>query len=208
MTQPMPKAIGDTEDLTATEEILQVYAGLIDDDHGLKTPQRFLSMLSELTQCRPIGNEIVQAAHMQDCIKWASFPNEPHVDEMIVVQKIPFVSVCNHHVVPFMGYADVAYVPDQTIAGLSKFARVVKHFARQLQVQERLTANVADFLEDKLKPKGLAVMMRAEHLCMTIRGTQTPGTLTTTSAMRGVFSDHSKTAKTEFLTVVGFNGQG
>jgi GTP cyclohydrolase I len=187
--------------------ILEEFAGLRDDSHGNNTPERFLAMLNELTQCKPLvvdepGNAgPVNAAHIDGCIKWKEFPTE--TDEMIIVEKIPFVSVCNHHVLPFSGYAHVAYVPDNSMAGLSKFARVVKHFARQLQVQERLTADVIDFLEERLQPAGIGVVLRAEHMCMTIRGTQSPGTMTTTSAMRGVFAEHDRTAKAEFLQMIG-----
>jgi GTP cyclohydrolase I len=121
---------------------------------------------------------------------------------MVVVRNITFTSLCNHHVVPFMGVAHIAYVPKNAVAGLSKFARVVRHFGRQLQVQERLTAEIADFLEGTLSPRGVGVVVEAEHLCMTIRGVHSPGTLTTTSAMRGVFSDHDRTAKAEFLNLI------
>lgn len=176
-------------DLAWTESLLAAHAGLIDDGHGEDTPRRFLVMLSELTSHRHCDG---------DCLKWKVFINDG-MDEMIVVQDIPFVSVCNHHVIPFMGFAHVAYVPDKKIAGLSKFARVVDHFARALQVQERLTAQVADFLEERLEPRGVGVILRAEHLCMTIRGVQKPGALTTTAAMRGVFADHDRTAKAEFM---------
>lgn len=174
------------------EELLAHTTGLdVDDDHGRGTPARFIRMLEELTTS-----------------KWnpdtfTVFPNTEGLDQMVVVQKIPFVSVCNHHVIPFVGYAHVGYIPSEKIAGLSKFARVVQHFACRLQVQERLTIQVADFLEERLDPIGLAVMMSAEHMCMVVRGVQAPGTFTTTSAMRGVFSDHDRTAKAEFLRVIG-----
>jgi GTP cyclohydrolase IA len=171
-----------------TEKILQHYAGLLGDAHGENTPERFLFMLDELTECK----DCIGA-----CIKWRDFPTESN--DMVVVQQIPFSSVCNHHVVPFVGFAHIAYVPEERIAGLSKFARTVHHFARRLQVQEDLTYQIANYIEAKLRPKGIAVVMRAEHLCMTIRGVQAPGTYTTTSRMTGVFGDHSRTAKQEFL---------
>jgi GTP cyclohydrolase I len=187
-------------DQSATLGLLQNFAGLKYDEHGKDTPKRFLSMLDELTQCRDNSDE-----HRDTCIKWKAFPSES--DEMIIVEAIPFVSVCNHHVVPFIGVAHIAYVPDTVMAGLSKFGRVVQHFARQLQVQERLTKQVADYLEGALHPRGIGVIIRAEHMCMTIRGLRAPGTYTTTSSMRGVFADHDRTAKVEFLAFVNGNGK-
>jgi GTP cyclohydrolase I len=122
--------------------------------------------------------------------------------DMVIVKDIPFVSVCNHHIVPFAGVAHVAYIPDEVVAGLSKFARAVRYFSKQLQVQEELTDDIADFLEENLHPLGVGVIMSAEHMCMTIRGVQTPGTRTITSTMRGAFADHTKTAKAEFLQFI------
>jgi GTP cyclohydrolase I len=181
--------------------LLQRFAGLdLGSEHGQRTPERFLDMLDELTQCKPWQEEAQNKDHLTDCIKWKTFPSIS--DEMIVIQDMPFTSLCSHHVVPFMGVAHVAYVPDKEIAGLSKFARVVRHFARQLQVQEQLTADIAAFLETHLAPRGVGVIVRAEHLCMTIRGVQAPGAKTTTSAMRGVFGDHTRTAKVEFLSII------
>lgn len=172
------------------EGILQIHAGLdMTSDHGRDTPRRFIGMLDELTKCKDCTG---------DCMKWKSF-SENDIDQMIVISKIPFSSVCNHHVVPFVGFAWIGYVPSDTVAGLSKFARVVHHFAHRLQVQENLTRDIADYLEDKLTPKGVMVVMEAEHLCMTIRGVQTPGTTTRTVVTRGVFADHTRTAKMEFL---------
>jgi GTP cyclohydrolase I len=182
-------------------EQLEKYAGLdTNDEHGEDTPARFLKFLDEITGCKEREDETDQEQHLKDCIKWKMFQSSG--DEMIVVEKIPFTSVCNHHVVPFIGHANIAYVPEKWNAGLSKFARVVKHFARQLQIQERLTEEVAEYLNFQLSPKGVAVVIRAEHMCMTIRGVQAPGTMTTTSAMKGVFADHSRTAKAEFLNLI------
>lgn len=188
------------EDVENARGLLQRYAGIIDDVHGKDTPARFLNMLDELTMCRDADE-----AHMLDCVKWKAFPAEGMRD-MIVLEKIPFVSVCNHHLLAFKGYAHVAYVPDHIMAGLSKFARVVKHFARQPQVQERMTKQIGDFLEEYLAPKGVGVIVTAEHMCMTIRGVASEGTWTTTSTMRGVFSEHDRTAKAEFLQIVNARG--
>jgi GTP cyclohydrolase I len=181
------------------KDLLQEYTGLDDSEHSQDTPKRFLEMLSELTSHR-VG--LCDAK----CMKFKTFDNEG-MDEMIVVQGITFVSVCNHHVIPFMGVAHIAYVPDKLIAGLSKFARVVDHFSRTLQVQERLTAQVADFLEEQLKPRGVAVIMQAEHLCMTVRGVHKPGAKTTTATMKGVFADHTRTAKAEFMQYLQNGGK-
>lgn len=158
------------------------------DAHGAKTPQRFAAMLSELTTPPEF--------------EFTVFDNEDKADEIVLVQDIPFVSVCNHHVVPFVGKAHVGYIPDKHLVGLSKLARTVHYFARRLQVQERLTQQVANYLEEHLDPVGVAVIMQAEHMCMTIRGVQTPGTYTTTSAMLGVFADHKRTAKAEFMQLL------
>jgi GTP cyclohydrolase I len=119
---------------------------------------------------------------------------------MIVQRDIPFVSLCNHHVLPFIGVAHIGYIPSDKNVGLSKFGRVVHHFARRLQVQERMTTQISSFLSGALNPVGLAVVVEAEHLCMTIRGVQVPGTRTSTQKMTGVFADHTKTAKMEFLS--------
>lgn len=178
----------DKESVEAAEVLLRAVAGLdVHDVHGQGTPERFVQMLRELTTSEPV--------------RFTTFPNDGY-DEMIVIQRIPFVSLCSHHIIPFMGTAAVGYVPDQKIAGLSKFARVIHHYAKRLQVQERLTQQIADFLQKELEPKGIAVVMEAEHLCMTIRGAQAPGATTYTAVMQGVFGDHSKTAKMEFLARV------
>jgi GTP cyclohydrolase I len=129
-------------------------------------------------------------------------------DEVVVVSPIPFYSLCEHHLLPFHGQAHVAYIPAGRIVGLSKFARVVYHFARRLQVQERLTTQVADYIEEGLNggtntaPVGLAVVIQAEHLCMSMRGAQVPGAITTTSVMRGAFRDKGA-ARSEVLGLMG-----
>jgi len=176
---------GETAEVNWARALLQSVAGLEDDEHGEDTPDRFVAMLREMTTPEPI--------------KWKVFTNDGY-DEMLIARDIPFVSLCNHHVVPFIGKADIGYIPGDKIIGLSKFARVVKHFAAGLQLQERLTKQIADYIEEHLNPLGVAVVMEAEHLCMTIRGVQSPGTRTYTAAMRGRFSEHDRTAKAEFLS--------
>ncbi|MCF8571996.1 GTP cyclohydrolase I FolE [Gordonia sp. HY002] len=127
-----------------------------------------------------------------------TFPNESGYDELVLVRDIHFSSLCEHHLLPFRGVAHVGYLPGQRILGLSKLARVVELFARDLQVQERLTMQVADWLEESLRPRGVGVLVEAEHMCMSIRGVRAPGTWTTTSALRGLLRD-SGPARGEFL---------
>jgi len=181
-------ALNQYETEPALEEtarrLLESACNLQPDEHGLDTPKRFVAMLRELTTPQPFDFKVFDSKD---------------ADQMVIVRNIPFVSVCNHHVIPFVGKADIGYIPGPYHAGLSKFARVVQYFAKGLQVQERLTKQVADYLEEKLKPRGLAVVMEAEHMCMTIRGVQSPGTSTYTAEMRGFFNDHTRTAKAEFL---------
>jgi GTP cyclohydrolase I len=129
-----------------------------------------------------------------------TFPNEEGYDELVVARAIPFHSLCEHHLIPFVGVAHVAYLPGERIVGLSKLARVVEHFARRLQVQERMTVQVADWLETELSPRGVGVVLDAEHFCMTIRGVQKPGARTTTSALRGRVREDERT-RAEFLAL-------
>jgi GTP cyclohydrolase I len=133
-----------------------------------------------------------------------TFPNDPPTDEMVAVIDIPFYSLCAHHFLPFHGRAHVAYLPGEQIVGLSKLARAVEFFARRPQVQERLTEQVADFLEDRLDPRGVAVAVEATHFCMEMRGTQKPGALTLTSTTRGAFKDAALRA--EFFQRIRRNG--
>src|SRR5687767_10600060 len=114
-----------------------------------------------------------------------TFPNDGGYDELVVARDIPFHSLCEHHLLPFIGVAHVAYLPGERIVGLSKLARVVESFARALQVQERLTTQVARWLDSALRPKGVGVVIEAEHMCMSLRGVQKPGATTVTSALHG-----------------------
>jgi GTP cyclohydrolase I len=158
----------------------------VEEDHRAETPKRFVAMLTEM--CTQTDYDK----------KFKTFPNHG-VDEMITLGPIPFYTLCAHHVVPFYGNAWIGYVPRDLIAGLSKFARVVKGIAKGLWVQEELTQSIANYLDDALQPRGVAVVMKAEHLCMAMRGIAQPGVITTTSSMKGVFGDHDRTAKAEFL---------
>jgi len=127
---------------------------------------------------------------------------EKEHDEVILLKGIPLYSICEHHMVPFIGTAHVAYIPDgNRITGLSKVARVVDIFSRRLQVQERLTTDIADCMMKKLKPKGVMVVIEAEHLCMSMRGVKKPGIMTITSAVRGMFRSNQKT-RSEALSLM------
>lgn len=130
-----------------------------------------------------------------------TFPNEPHVDEIVVVGGIRFYSLCAHHGLPFAGSAAIGYIPGTRVLGLSKFARVIDFFAHRFQTQERLTHQIATFLERALEPVGIGVVMRAEHLCMSMRGAERPGHSTITSDMRGVFKSKPE-ARAELLALV------
>jgi len=122
-------------------------------------------------------------------------------DEIILLKGIPLYSMCEHHMLPFIGRAHVAYIPDKRITGLSKIARVVDVLSKRLQVQERLTTEIADAIMKKLKPKGVMVVIEAEHLCMSMRGVKKAGTLTATSVVRGIFLTNSKTRQ-EALSLI------
>jgi len=155
------------------------------------TPRRVAAMYAELLTPEPFN--------------LTTFANDARYDELVVVRAIPFVSLCAHHLLPFAGHAHVAYIPDERIVGLSKLARIVKHFARALQMQERLTKQVADVVQGELVPKGVGVVVEAQHQCMTIRGVHAAGTTTVTSAMYGLLRDNPAT-RSEFLSLVGVSG--
>jgi GTP cyclohydrolase I len=118
-----------------------------------------------------------------------TFPNDGEYNELVLERSIPFASLCEHHVLPFVGVAHVGYVPGQRIIGLSKLGRAVEHLARGLQVQERLTVDIADWLEDTVAPEGVGVMLEAEHLCVSMRGARTTGSRTVTSRLTGKLRD-------------------
>jgi GTP cyclohydrolase I len=124
-------------------------------------------------------------------------------DEMVILRDIPFHSMCEHHLLPFYGVAHVGYIPNEggRVVGVSKLARVVEIFAKRLQLQERMTTQIADAIMDALQPKGVAVVVQAEHLCMTMRGIKKPGSNVVTSATRGLFRTRAAT-RSEFLSLV------
>lgn len=133
-----------------------------------------------------------------------TFPNEPRVDELVAIGGMRFYSLCAHHGLPFGGRAAIGYIPKAKVLGLSKFARVLDHFAHRFQTQERLTHQIASFLEAELEPTAIGVVLRAEHLCMSMRGAERPGHSTVTSDMRGAFKTKPE-ARAELLTLVSPN---
>ena len=160
------------------------------DEHVRDTPRRVADAYAELLTPRDFD--------------LTTFPNDEGYDELVVARDIPFHSLCEHHMLPFRGVAHVGYLPEDRILGLSKLARVVGLFSRSLQVQERLTQQVADWLQEHVRPKGVAVVLQAEHLCMSLRGVQAAGALTTTSALHGLLR-HDPRSRAEFFALAGIS---
>jgi GTP cyclohydrolase I len=183
--EPQPRVM----DLGAAERAaadLLAALGAGGSDHLEDTPRRVAAAYAELLTPVPFNA--------------TAFPNDEGYDELVVVCDIPFQSLCAHHLLPFHGTAQIAYLPGDRIIGLSKLGRVVDMFARDLQVQERLTVQVADWLEETLEPRGVGVILEAEHLCMSLRGVQKPGAMTVTSALRGALK-HDPRTRQEFLSL-------
>ncbi len=158
------------------------------DREGLReTPERIARMWEEFDRQREFDMKL--------------FDEFGSYNEMVLVKDIRFYSFCEHHLLPFFGKVHIAYIPDGVICGLSKLVRTVRAFSLKPQVQERLTEEIADFLERELKPRGVGVVIEAEHLCMSIRGAMSPGHITTTSALRGAFLKDMKTRE-EFLKLI------
>lgn len=158
------------------------------DEHLAATPGRVARAYAELLSPRPFN--------------LTTFANDEGYDELVVTRDIPFHSLCEHHLLPFVGVAHLGYLPGQRILGLSKLARVVEHFARRVQVQERLTAQIAAWLNEHLSPKGVGVVLEAEHHCMSLRGVRATGSRTVTSALHGLLRDDER-SRAEFLGLVG-----
>jgi len=189
--RPVPGP-GDDIDLPAAEraagDLLGALGVDLDDESLRDTPKRVARMYAELLTPGSFNP--------------TTFPNDGGYDELVVATGIPFHSLCEHHLLPFVGVAHVGYLPGERIIGLSKLARVVELFARRLQVQERLTTQVADWLDAHLAPKGVGVVLEAEHLCMSLRGVQKAGARTVTSALHGLVRDDPRTRQ-EFLSLTG-----
>ena len=162
------------------------------DREGLaETPRRVADMYTEIF-----------GGLAEDPAQYVKLFHETGNDGLVTVRDIPLYSMCEHHLIPFTGVAHIAYIPrGGTVIGLSKLARVVSNFAQRPQLQERLTAQIADFLEEKLNPQGIAVIIEAEHLCMTMRGARAAGSRTQTSALRGLMRTDSRT-RAETLTLL------
>jgi len=133
-----------------------------------------------------------------------TFPNDEGYDELVISRDLPIRSVCEHHMLPFAGTAHIGYLPGDRIIGLSKLARVAEHFARRPQLQERLTKQIADWLADQLQPRGVGVVIEAEHTCMSLRGVQVAGSRTVTSALLGTLRDDAR-SRQEFFALAGVN---
>jgi GTP cyclohydrolase IA len=172
----------------AAADLLQAIGVDLASESRRETPRRVAAMLAELLA--------------PDAFDATTFPNDEGYDELVVARSLPFHSLCEHHLLPFTGLAHVGYLPGERIVGLSKLARAVEFFARDLQVQERLTSQVADWLDRELSPKGVGVVLEAEHLCMALRGVQKPGARTVTSALHGAIRDDQRTRQ-EFLALAG-----
>ncbi len=170
----------------AAAELLKALGADTSSESLEETPRRIAAMYAELLSPAPFNA--------------TTFPNDGGYDELVVAREIQFHSLCEHHLLPFTGVAHVAYLPGERILGLSKLARVVDSFARSLQVQERLTTQVAGWLQRELEPKGVGVVIEAEHLCMSLRGVQKPGAKTVTSALHGLVRDDPRTRQ-EFLAL-------
>jgi GTP cyclohydrolase I len=171
----------------AVRELLIALGQDPDSDHLARTPLRVAKAYKELLT--PVE------------VDPTTFSNDEAYDELVLVRDIPFHSLCEHHLLPFVGKAHLAYLPRDRILGLSKLARVVEHFSRSLQVQERMTQQIAGWLEEQLAPRGVGVVLEAEHMCMRLRGVRAPGTMTVTSALRGILRDDART-RGEFLDLV------
>jgi GTP cyclohydrolase I len=194
MTDASPGRIVDAAkfDVVAAEraalDLLRAIGADVDSPGLLGTPRRVAASFAEM----------VTPAEFTA----TTFPNEGSYDELVVLRDIPFHALCMHHLLPFHGHAHVAYLPGEKIVGISKLARVVEMFARDLQLQERLTMQIADWLDRELAPRGVGVVLSAEHTCMTLRGVRKPGARTVTSALRGSVRDDARTRQ-ELFSLVG-----
>ncbi|WP_063131014.1 GTP cyclohydrolase I FolE [Nocardia fusca] len=194
MSQPGLRVVHDTGavDLTAAEDAARAFLTALgirlDSEHLQATPGRMARAYAELFTPRAFD--------------LTTFPNEEGYDELVLARRIPLRSVCEHHLLPFVGVAHVGYLPGDRILGLSKLARIVEHFSRRPQVQERLTKQVADWLDQHVQPKGVGVVIEAEHTCMTLRGVLAAGATTVTSTLLGTLREDAR-SRQEFFALTG-----
>ena len=194
LVEPAP-AVAVPDEVAAAVRTLIRWAGDDPDREGLlDTPRRVARAWSEYAR----GYREDPAAHLA-----RTFEEVGGYDEIVLLKDIPFQSHCEHHLAPIIGKAAIAYLPHNKVVGISKLARVLHGFARRLQVQERLTAQVADCIWDHLQPKGVAVVIEASHACMSARGVNTPGVMMTTSRMMGTFREDERSRR-EVLALMGY----
>lgn len=184
-------------DLEAAEQaaaaLLRALGQPPESAHTVETPRRMAAAYAEMLTPQPFD--------------FTTFPNTEAYDELVLVQDIPVTSVCEHHMLPFTGVAHIGYLPGDRIVGLSKLARLVEAFSRRTQTQERLTKQVAEHLQEQLAPRGVGVVVEAEHTCMSLRGVRASGTRTVTSAMLGVLRT-DPSSRAEFLSLAGAHRAG
>ncbi|QOV22551.1 GTP cyclohydrolase I FolE [Anabaenopsis elenkinii] len=193
VAQKQPK-VTEAEMMQAVRTLL-IGLGEDPDREGLKdTPKRVMKALQFLTKG--------YTESLDELLNGAVFTED--ANEMVLVRDIDIFSSCEHHILPIIGRAHVAYIPNGKVIGLSKIARICEMYARRLQVQERLTTQIADALQGLLKPQGVAVVVEATHMCMVMRGVQKPGSWTVSSAMRGVFAEDARTRE-EFMNLIRHN---
>jgi GTP cyclohydrolase I len=173
---------------TAVLDLLKALGQDAAAEHLRDTPRRVAAAYAELLTPEPFV--------------LTTFPNDESYDELVIARELPFQSLCEHHLLPFHGVAHIGYLPGERLLGLSKLARVLAHYASGLQVQERLTKQVADCLQERLRPKGVAVVLKAEHQCMSLRGVRAHGSNTVTSALNGLLRERAAT-RAEFFALCG-----
>jgi len=183
---PAPDPVDLPAASLAVRDLLVALGQDVGSVHLAETPRRVAAALAEMLQPEPF--------------RITTFPNEDGYDGLVMVRDITFTSLCAHHLLPFQGVAHVGYLPGQRLVGLSKLARVVEMFSRRLQVQEALTQQIAGWLHEHLSPRGVGVVLEAEHQCMSVRGIRAAGASTVTSALLGLVRDHRPTRE-EFLSL-------
>ena len=190
--QPAPSGAIDTDAIEAAVHQILIAIGEDPTREGLVgTPERVGRMFAE----------IFEGIHRDPADEIDAFFGDEHYQEIVMVRDIPFQTFCEHHMLPFLGKAHVAYIPKGRVTGLSKLARLLEGYCRRLQMQERLTSQVADALMDRLDAMGVLVVLEAEHLCMTMRGVKKPGSVTVTSAVRGTRANNPAT-RAEALALI------